>query len=123
MLPSLENQYIENNIIFERKSSMQKIFKDKINELKSICLSLGVKRLYVFGSVVSNKFRDDSDIDFLISFTEKLSIEQYTDNYFTLQYKLRELFNRKIDIVTERTLSNPYFIESIDETKQLIYET
>ena len=123
MLPSLENQYIENNIIFERKSSMQKIFKDKINELKSICLSLGVKRLYVFGSVVSNKFRDDSDIDFLISFTEKLSIEQYTDNYFTLQYKLRELFNREIDIVTERTLSNPYFIESIDETKQLIYET
>lgn len=122
MLPSLENQYIENNIIFERKSSMQKIFKDKINELKSICLSLGVKRLYVFGSVVSNKFRDDSDIDFLISFTEKLSIEQYTDNYFTLQYKLRELFNREIDIVTERTLSNPYFIESIDETKQLIYE-
>ena len=122
MLPSLENQYIENNIIFERKSSMQKIFKDKINELKSICLSLGVKRLYVFGSVVSNKFQDDSDIDFLISFTEKLSIEQYTDNYFTLQYKLRELFNRKIDIVTERTLSNPYFIESIDETKQLIYE-
>jgi len=123
VLPSLENQYIENNIIFERKSSMQKIFKDKINELKSICLSLGVKRLYVFGSVVSNKFRDDSDIDFLISFTEKLSIEQYTDNYFTLQYKLRELFNREIDIVTERTLSNPYFIESIDETKQLIYET
>ena len=101
---------------------MQKIFKDKINELKSICLSLGVKRLYVFGSVVSNKFQDDRDIDFLISFTEKLSIEQYTDNYFTLQYKLRELFNREIDIITERTLSNPYFIESIDETKHLIYE-
>ena len=101
---------------------MQKIFNDKINELKGICLSLGLKRLYVFGSVVSNKFQDDSDIDFLISFTEKLSIEQYTDNYFTLQYKLRELFNREIDVVTEHTLSNPYFIESINETKQLIYE-
>jgi len=101
---------------------MQKILENKITDLKNICLSLGVKRLYAFGSVVSDKFRDDSDIDFLISFAENLSIEQYTDNYFALQYKLRELFKRKIDIVTERTLSNPYFIESIDETKELIYE-
>ena len=101
---------------------MQNILENKITDLKNICLSLGVKRLYAFGSVVTDKFRDDSDIDFLISFAENLSIEQYTDNYFALQYKLRELFKRKIDIVTERTLSNPYFIESIDETKELIYE-
>lgn len=101
---------------------MQKILENKIADLKNICLSLGVKRLYVFGSVVSDKFRDDSDIDFLISFLENLSIEQYTDNYFALQYELRDLFKREIDIVTERTLSNPYFIESINETKELIYE-
>ena len=107
-------------IIFE--SIMQKILENKINDLKSICLSLNIKRLYAFGSVVSDDFREDSDIDFLISFVENLSIEQYTDNYFTLQYKLRDLFEREIDIVTERTLSNPYFIESIDETKELIYE-
>ena len=101
---------------------MQKILENKIVDIKKICLALGVKRLYAFGSVVSDKFRDDSDIDFLISFAENLSIEQYTDNYFALQYRLRDLFKRKIDIVTERTLSNPYFIESIDKTKELIYE-
>ena len=101
---------------------MQKILENKINDLKRICLALGVKRLYAFGSVVSDKFREDSDIDFLISFLENLSIEEYTDNYFAFQYKLRDLFERKIDVVTERTLSNPYFIESIDETKELIYE-
>lgn len=101
---------------------MQKIIKNNITELKNICLTLDVKRLYAFGSVVSDKFKDDSDLDFLISFAEYLSIEQYTDNYFALQYKLRELFKREIEIVTERTLSNPYFIESINETKELIYE-
>lgn len=101
---------------------MQKILENKIEDLKNICLSLGVKRLYAFGSVVSDKFRDDSDIDFLISFIENLSVEQYTDNYFALHYELRDLFKREIDIVTERTLSNPYFIESINETKELIYE-
>ena len=101
---------------------MQNIIKNKIQDLKRICLTLEVQRLYAFGSVVSDKFRDDSDIDFLISFAENLSIEQYTDNYFMLQYELRNLFDRNIDIVTERTLSNPYFIKSIDETKELIYE-
>jgi len=101
---------------------MQKILESKINQLKNICLLLDVKRLYAFGSVVSDKFNNESDIDFLISFNENLSIEQYTDNYFTLHYKLRELFKREIDIVTERTLSNPYLIESIDNSKELIYE-
>ncbi len=102
---------------------MQQILTNKLSDLKSICISLNVKRLYAFGSVVSDKFRDDSDIDFLLSFTESISIEEYTENFFALHYKLQELFDRKIDIVTERTLSNPYFIESIEETKELIYES
>jgi len=101
---------------------MQELIVSKIQELKDICLSLKIKRLYAFGSIVSEKFNDKSDIDFLISFDEKLSVEEYTNNYFALHYQLSELFNRKIDIVTERTLSNPYFIESVEETKQLIYE-
>ncbi len=101
---------------------MQQIFKNKINDIKNICLTLKVKRLYVFGSVVFGKFQKNSDIDFLISFSDELSIDEYTENYFALHYKLRKLFKREIDIVTEKTLSNPYFIESIDETKELIYE-
>jgi uncharacterized protein len=91
------------------------------NDIRKICQELQVKRLYAFGSAVSDDFKDKSDLDFLISFVDGLSIEEYTNNYFSLHYKLRELFNREIDIVTERTLSNPYFIESINETKELIY--
>lgn len=101
---------------------MQAIVQNKINELKKLCSSLNIRRLYVFGSAVSDKFNDSSDIDLLISFSEDLSVEEYTQNYFKLHYKLRELFNRDIDIVTEKTLSNPYLIESINETKELIYE-
>ena len=90
--------------------------------MKHLCQLYKLKKLYAFGSAVTDNFTDDSDIDFLISFDEKLSVEEYTDNYFALHYKLRELFNREIDIVTERSLSNPYFIESVNETKMLIYE-
>ena len=101
---------------------MQQLLGKHRKELIAICQALNIKRLYAFGSVVSDTLREDSDIDFLISFSDSLSAEEYTQNYFTLQYKLRELFKRDIDIVTERTLSNPYLIESINESKLLIYE-
>ena len=101
---------------------MQQLLVKKKKELIAICQALNIKRLYAFGSVVSERFREDSDLDFLISFSDNLSVDKYTENYFNLHYKLRELFKREIDIVTERTLSNPYFIESINESKQLIYE-
>ena len=101
---------------------IQQIVENKREELERLCRELKINRLYAFGSVLSDKFNDESDIDFLFSFSDKLTVEEYTNNYFLLQYRLRDLFNRNIDLVTERTLSNPYFIESINETKQLIYE-
>jgi|SRR6056297_243348 uncharacterized protein len=99
---------------------MQEFIKDKLDDLKKLCQDYDVKTMYVFGSVCTDKFNDNSDIDILISFKD-ISIEKYTDNYFELHYKLEELFNRKIDLLTENSLSNPYFIESIEETKQLLY--
>lgn len=101
---------------------MQRILENNIENLRSLCQTLKIKSLYAFGSVVSGNFTDESDIDFLISFADNISIEEYTENYFELQYRLRDLFKREIDLVTERTLSNPYFIESVNESKELIYE-
>ncbi len=102
---------------------MQPFIEQRKRELKSICKKLKISKLYAFGSAVTtDKFNENSDIDFLISFDNSISPEEYSDNYFQLQYKLRELFNRNIDIITERSLSNPYFIASIDKNKVLIYE-
>ena len=101
---------------------MQPYLENRKEDVRKLCRMLQIKRLYAFGSVVSGNFTDKSDIDFLISFVDTLTIEEYTNNYFSLHYKLRELFDREIDIITERSLSNPYFIESINETKELIYE-
>lgn len=101
---------------------MQQIIEDRKEELIRLCKTLKIVRMNVFGSAASGDFREDSDIDLLISFSDNLSVEEYTENYFILHYKLRELFNREIDIITETSLSNPYFIESINKTKSLIYE-
>ena len=101
---------------------MHRIISDNLDEITKICESLNIKRMNVFGSAVSGKFRKDSDIDFLIKFSDELTGEQYADNYFKLHYKLREILKREIDIITESTLSNPFFIESINNSKELIYE-
>lgn len=99
---------------------MDKILTDKINDLKQLCKLYNVRTMYAFGSVCTDKFNDNSDIDLLIAF-DNLSFDQYTDNYFELHYKLQDLFNRQIDLLTENSLSNPYLIKGIEQTKQLIY--
>lgn len=90
------------------------------HELKSLCERYDVKIMYVFGSAVTGEFSESSDVDILISFKD-ISFEKYTDNYFELHDALVKLFQRKVDLITERSLSNPYFIESIEKTKQLLY--
>lgn len=86
-----------------------------------LCKAYKVKTLYVFGSAVSGSFNEKSDIDFLITFEDNLSVDDYTENYFSLQYKLRALFKREIDLVTQNFLSNPFLIQSINANKQLLY--
>jgi hypothetical protein len=99
---------------------MHQLIKDKLEYLKKLCQDYDLKTMYIFGSICTNQFNDDSDIDLLNSFKE-ISIEKYTDNYFYLHYKLEALFNRKIDLLTENSLSNPYFLAEIEETKQLLF--
>lgn len=100
---------------------MNKIITDRVNEIIRLCVSFNVKNLYAFGSVCTSNFNDSSDIDLLVAFDKNISIEKYTDNYFELHYQFERLFKRKIDLMTDNSLSNPYLIQTIDQTKQLIY--
>jgi len=100
---------------------MQSIIENNKQTLIELCRKYDVKTMFVFGSASTDDFNEDSDIDILISFKESISIEKYTDNYFELHCKLEELFNRKVDLITENSLSNPYFKQSIEKTKQLLY--
>ncbi len=99
---------------------MLPILENKKEALIKLCEQYSIKSMYAFGSVTTDQFNAKSDIDILITFKE-LPFDQYTDNFFKLHIDLEKLLERKIDLLTERSLSNPYFIESIDQTKQLLY--
>ena len=102
---------------------MNPILSSKLKAIAKLCDENKVKTLYAFGSICSENFNKDSDVDFLLTFKPEISIEQYTNNYFELHYELANLFNRKIDLITERSLSNPFFIKSVNNSKQLVYES
>lgn len=100
---------------------MNPIIQNQLGSIKALCRQYKVKSLYSFGSVNTPKFTDKSDIDLLIDFDSGISVEDYTDNYFSLREKFSQLFNRDIDLVTRRSLSNPFFINDVEQSKLLIY--
>jgi len=92
-------------------------YRNKISEL---CEKHEVKHLFAFGSVLTNKFSEASDVDLLVDISSKDPIS-YAENYFELKFDLENLLKRKIDLLEERALKNKYFIENINNTKKLIY--
>ncbi|MDR1983291.1 MAG: nucleotidyltransferase domain-containing protein [Prevotellaceae bacterium] len=99
---------------------MNSIITDNIDKIKNVCDNNHVRTLFVFGSVCTDKFNDASDIDLLISF-KQLDFGDYADNYFHIAELFEKIFNRRVDLVTDKSLKNPYFIHSINQTKTLLY--
>jgi predicted nucleotidyltransferase len=93
------------------------------NELKNILQkNSAVRRFYVFGSALTSLFDETtSDIDVLVE-TENLPPEEKGEQLITLWEDLETLFARKVDLLTENSLRNPYLIKEITETRKLIYD-
>lgn len=89
-------------------------------DIRLLCSNHKVKELYAFGSVLSDKFNRDSDIDLLVSF-QPIDISLYADNYFDFKFSLQNILKRPVDLLEEKAIKNPYFKQSIDKKKQLIY--
>lgn len=93
----------------------------KLPELHHLFQNHKIKKAYVFGSVVTKMFNDSSDIDVLINYDDDMDPAERGEHLIQLNDDLENLFNRKVDLVTEKYLRNPYFIKSINQNKQLVY--
>jgi len=99
---------------------LPKIILDKSKQIHKACKDYHVKELYLFGSSNKGKINKDSDLDFLVNF-EEMEFGNYTENYFQFISKLEELLGFKIDLITKKSLTNPYFIKSIEKNMSKIY--
>ena len=96
------------------------IIDKNIEKIKTLCNKHKVSKLFVFGSVLTDKFKMSSDIDFVVDFSE-VDIYNYADNYFDLKKSLENLLNRQVDLLEEKAIRNPYLKKTIDSSKKLIY--
>ena len=93
------------------------LYKEEISKL---CRKNKVKNLYVFGSVLTDKFSDKSDIDLVVDFDIHDPLD-YADKYFNLKFALEVLLNRQIDLLENKAINNPFLRENIDNSKTLLY--
>ncbi len=96
------------------------LIKQNIDKIQALCAQHNVAHLFVFGSVLSDRFKPNSDIDFLVDFSG-VDLFHYADNYFDLKSSLEKLLNRSVDLLESNAIKNPYLKQSIDSSKILIY--
>ncbi|MCC8036987.1 MAG: nucleotidyltransferase domain-containing protein [Bacteroidales bacterium] len=99
-----------------------KLIELNMQKIIDLCKKYRVKSLSVFGSILTDRFNEESDVDLLVNF-DTTNHEQwdYVSNYFKLQSEFEKLFGRKVDLVEEKGLRNKYFIANVNRTKQQIY--
>ena len=102
------------------------VIKDEIlkrlNDFNTLCQDHQVKYLYAFGSSVTDRFDyDKSDIDLLVEIDNIDPIER-GEKLISLWDTFEHFFHRKVDLLTDSSIHNPFLRKSIDATKILIYD-
>jgi uncharacterized protein len=98
-------------------------FQNNMPIIINLFKKYGIKNAYFFGSVLTDKFNDKSDLDILINFKpEVIDPLQKGELMWNLQFAIEDTFQRNVDLFQETTPKNPYFIKELQETKLLIYE-
>jgi uncharacterized protein len=101
---------------------MESVLARNSSEVPNLCRRFGVRRLELFGSAATGTFDPNrSDLDFLVEFDSDAS--DLFRRYFGLKESLEALYGRQVDLVMVGALANPYFIESVNRTRQLVYES
>lgn len=90
--------------------------------IKEICRRFHVRKLWVFGSILTPQFNESSDVDLCVDFDwDNIPLLDSANNFFGFQEALEILLGRKIDITDDSAVRNPYFRQELNETRLLIY--
>ena len=94
----------------------KEIIIEELKKHNDILIKFQVKRIGLFGSYSYDNQNEESDIDLIVDFKNKTF-----DNFMDLSFDLEKIFKKKIDLVTESSIS-PY-IKPIIESRIFWYET
>jgi hypothetical protein len=99
------------------------IIERSLAAIAALCRRYAVRRLDLFGSAATGRFDlERSDLDFLVEF-EAVPAPEYSAAYFDLREALETLFGRRIDLITEPALKNPYLRRQIEGEKRTLFQS
>ncbi|MEZ4726979.1 MAG: nucleotidyltransferase family protein [Caldilineaceae bacterium] len=87
-------------------------------ELVEFCRRNAIRKLALFGSVLRDDFRPDSDVDVLVEFEPTAHIGW---EFIDIQDELARLLAHDVDLHTPFTLS-PHFRDEVLQKAQVVYE-
>ena len=96
------------------------LIENNRQKIIALCKKHKVGKLFVFGSILTDNFSESSDVDMVVDF-DKVTLEDYVDNYFDLKYSLEDLFGREVDLLEDKAIRNPILRRNIDSSKQQVY--
>lgn len=101
-----------------------KLIEMNIDKIAALCKKYKVAKLWVFGSILTPRFNDNSDVDFSVDFDESTIKREgldWADLFFDFMHELENLLGRPVDLVCDDSVRNTYFRKELDNTKRLIY--
>lgn len=97
-----------------------KLIEANLQQIFELCRKHNVKTLSVFGSILTDRFNSESDVDLLVDF-DSSSIEDYVSNYFNFKDSLSSLLGRDVDLLEENGIKNRFLLKNLNSSKRLIY--
>ncbi len=93
------------------------------NEIRiaEFCRKWKIRELALFGSILRDDFRPDSDVDVLVEFEIDAPWDLF--DFALAREELIELFGRRVDFIEKFAVENPYIKQSIREASQVIYDS
>src|SRR5256712_11846798 len=89
-------------------------------DIQTICQVLSLQYLDLIGSAAREDFSAESDIDVLVTFAGD---ENLFERFFSLKSRLEVVFKRKVDVVEERAIRNPFFKKAVNKDRVRVYGT
>lgn len=97
------------------------LLEEKREQIAALCRRHRVQRLEAFGSAARGAFdAESSDLDFLVEF-HPLGPGEGAEAYFGLLEDLESLFGRPVDLVMTRAIQNPYFLQAVESSREVLY--
>jgi hypothetical protein len=97
---------------------MSRIPIDK-KKIAAFCRRWQIVEFSLFGSVLREDFRPDSDVDVLVSFHPQAGWSLW--DLAEMQEELEKMFGRPVDLVEKEGLRNPFRRHSILNTREVFY--